>query len=350
MGNCCSEDRTQTTGEFPAVHSNAEKPDNTMRQATPVGNDGVEPNHVTHITPLAVADNKEQQTATFAPEVTQNTQVKDQQLTRSQLAASYVSSQFIPVNKMNSMNITAEAKYSQLGPFTSSKFANELEQMSPRLSNEKGTYLKNIVDGSTYEGELKHGVPNGFGKLILANGGIIEGFFKDGLPNGTVRRIHPNGSVYEGKFSNHYPNGPGILIDENGRVHNVAEFKDGDMYGKTLITSANGKVLFNGTLDKNGRVGQGELFDEPTGSHYVGNFLNNHMHGKGILKKNNGYVYDGEFKSGIEHGQGTRTTVDGRIIIGTFENGRPEGICTLITDKGDELQTVWRKGVIVGKV
>jgi len=351
MGNCCSVDNYQASGCHPSLYKSHIKNVIGMKQETPVAEDNTGPNP-SEITVPVVEEGNKNRSSSLSPEAThnENSEIKNQQLTNSQLAAVYVASQFVPVDIMNTMNSNVELKYRQLGPIKSSNFASEFEQRSGRLIIDRGTCLKNTVDGSTYEGELKHGVPNGFGKLILANGGVIEGFFKDGLPNGTVRRIYPNGSFYEGEFRNNYPNGSGIYTDEKGKMFHADEWRDSEMFGKILITSPKGFVIFNGTIDRSNGVGQGELFDEVAGTHYVGSFLNSRMHGKGILKKNNGYVYDGEFKSGIEHGQGTRTTVDGRIIIGTFENGRPEGICTLITDKGDELQTVWRKGVIVGKV
>jgi len=365
MGNCCTEERTNAAGDAPTMVDSHKKPQEPIKEGPTFATPAVTPypteepsniNHTSTFQPVPESQPASKQNTPLAadpaapvPDVTQAPDVKSpEKLTKSQLAASFASSQFISVPKMNDLSAAAEAKYKQLGPYSSATHASEKALFSPRSSTEKGTYLMNTVDGSTYEGEVKQGVPNGFGKAIYSNGGMVEGFFKEGIPSGSVRKIHSTGAVYEGKMSNHFPNGPGTFTDDKGKNFKVEEWRNGDMYGKAIITALNGKVLFNGNLDKNARVGQGELTDELGTSHYVGTFVNNLMSGKGILKKNNGYIYDGEFLKNVEHGQGTLTTVDGRKIIGTFANGKPDGNCTLISDNGRQIKTIWKNGVKVG--
>ena len=53
-------------------------------------------------------------------------------------------------------------------------------------------------DGSVYEGQLRDGVPHGYGKRVYTNGVIYEGGWKSGLRDGFGKYIWPDGTIYEG--------------------------------------------------------------------------------------------------------------------------------------------------------
>jgi len=47
-----------------------------------------------------------------------------------------------------------------------------------------------LEDGSTYEGELSKGKPNGYGKKTFSSGDVFEGLFKNGLAHGYGTRLY----------------------------------------------------------------------------------------------------------------------------------------------------------------
>ena len=56
-------------------------------------------------------------------------------------------------------------------------------------------------DGSIYQGDMKKGEINGFGKFIKNDGTTFEGNFVNGLDGGNVKITFPDGSVKNGRIS-----------------------------------------------------------------------------------------------------------------------------------------------------
>jgi hypothetical protein len=77
-----------------------------------------------------------------------------------------------------------------------------------------------------YKGEVKNGVPNGFGFLIRTYGGKYIGEWKDGKINGKGTKTNSSGNKFEGIWKDGYfwdgvsydPNGDLLKIYENGEV------------------------------------------------------------------------------------------------------------------------------------
>ena len=83
-----------------------------------------------------------------------------------------------------------------------------------------------------YQGEVKNGVPNGFGILIFPNGQKYVGEFKDGLPNGQGTKTY-DGGKYVGEFKDGEQHGHGTDFDSDG-VKYEGEFKNGKMWNGTM--------------------------------------------------------------------------------------------------------------------
>lgn len=68
-----------------------------------------------------------------------------------------------------------------------------------------------------YEGDMKDGVPHGYGVMTLRSGAVIQGNFCNGLPHGYCIKFNSSGKkVYEGQVSNGYYHGKGIMFVNNG--------------------------------------------------------------------------------------------------------------------------------------
>jgi hypothetical protein len=81
----------------------------------------------------------------------------------------------------------------------------------------EGVESEDNKDMTRYEGEIKYGEPNGYGKFTESNGGKYEGELKMGFPNGQGTGISPDGvkevGEYKmGKFVN------GTKYDKNGNI------------------------------------------------------------------------------------------------------------------------------------
>ena len=68
-----------------------------------------------------------------------------------------------------------------------------------------------LPGGFFYEGETKHGIPEGKGTLTLPGGSIYQGDFKGGQAEGLGTLINPNGSAYKGEFRNSLRCGQGFV-------------------------------------------------------------------------------------------------------------------------------------------
>lgn len=69
----------------------------------------------------------------------------------------------------------------------------------------------NIKGGYKFKGELKNGVPNGYGMVINDNGTrVYEGYWQNGKPHGFGTLFGKNGfKVYEGEWTNGLIHGQG---------------------------------------------------------------------------------------------------------------------------------------------
>ena len=137
---------------------------------------------------------------------------------------------------------------------------NSQDQTTPENQTKNKETLKEIPkedklnvtfkDGSTYEGMLKNGKPNGQGKRTLKDGGIEEGIFEDGtLINGKVTLI--NGTIFEGTFEAGIMGDKGITFKSGAKARRRKERNVGVMdlmvkNNKIYVTSSTNLYQISG--------------------------------------------------------------------------------------------------------
>ncbi len=83
-----------------------------------------------------------------------------------------------------------------------------------------------------YVGEVKDGVPHGYGTLTDLIGGKYEGEFKNGLPNGHGKMTAPDGHAYEGEVRDGKRHGEGILYSPDGDILQEGRWENGEYLGE----------------------------------------------------------------------------------------------------------------------
>ena len=175
-----------------------------------------------------------------------------------------------------------------------------------------------FVPGSSFKGEWKSNMKNGFGTMTYNNGNIYEGewvdnkregkgsmYVKDGKKTrkqysgdwvagkmeGLGVFISANGDTYEGSWLNNKKHGKGRMIYSNG---------EGERSGRGVLTVENGD-RFEGNFSGDAKEGPGKFFYFSTNKMYEGEWV------KGTPKC-------GEFKSVPSHLQKSQSNT-----IETFE-------------------------------
>ena len=69
----------------------------------------------------------------------------------------------------------------------------EVTIQGSQIKQREGYGLRQFKDGSEYEGNWKHNMPNGKGKFKYSNGDVFEGQFTDGVINGQGEMSYQNG-------------------------------------------------------------------------------------------------------------------------------------------------------------
>lgn len=154
-----------------------------------------------------------------------------------------------------------------------------------------------------YEGDLKNGLREGFGKLTLSDGSIYEGGFENDVPSDADATLSfSDGRLYQGTFINGQIQGYGTLDWPNGDVYN-GTFNANSITGSGTFFWASGNVTYTGTLQDGLRHGLG-VMSWPDGRRYDGAFRLNHRHGFGIYQSANGATFRGFFEADARHGDG----------------------------------------------
>ena len=160
------------------------------------------------------------------------------------------------------------------------------------------SYINTSV--GNYLGEMKKGLPNGFG--VLQNEGVVTiGYFK-------------KGNLATGPFSKYQITNECLLpllsgTSKKGKVTGVAK------------EYLNGQLIYDGSFTRGERNGVGQEYDSGN-LVYSGEWKNGKRNGDGIQYKTNGLIeYQGEWKNGKYHGRG-KLYQDGICQEGRWEDGR----------------------------
>lgn len=153
-----------------------------------------------------------------------------------------------------------------------------------------------MLSGDVYDGEWRHGVRQGYGRMKYAGGDVFEGWFQQDQKHGRGTYQWRDGRQYEGHFINDMADDP------------------------------------NGTLTwKNGTL-------------FVGRFVKDERTGTGVIRFPDNVRYTGDFKNGKYDGYGTCTFVDGRVYTGNWKKGKAHGLGKLVEADGTVLHDgKWEK-------
>lgn len=142
---------------------------------------------------------------------------------------------------------------------------------------------------SIYTGEVREGVPYGYGKIVYPDGASYEGGWVDGEREGEGVYIWGSdagpaleGSWYEGSWKNGTENGWGIMHYADGRRYE-GEWIYGSA-GHGVIYYPNGD-RYEGEWDACQKHGQGTMY-YADGSRYEGQWGYDYLHGQGTMYKN----------------------------------------------------------------
>ena len=96
-----------------------------------------------------------------------------------------------------------------------------------------------LDDGSSYEGQVANGVPDGYGTISYSNGDEYVGEFQNGSIDGRGAMSYANGEQYVGEWKDNQITGRGTFNYANGEKY-VGEFKAGERNGRGTFTYADG--------------------------------------------------------------------------------------------------------------
>ncbi len=101
--------------------------------------------------------------------------------------------------------------------------------------------------GSKYVGEVKDGVPHGYGKHYWPNGELLfEGEWRnDTWHNGTIYN-DVGIKVYTGDFRDGDLHGQGKLFYENGKVEYEGQWYSGLQHGQGTMYDETGNIIYSG--------------------------------------------------------------------------------------------------------
>ena len=146
------------------------------------------------------------------------------------------------------------------------------------------------LEDSIYEGEFKHNLREGYGKLI-----------------------YKNGRYYKGQWHNDKKQGFGVEYLENDKIFYQGEFIDDVYNGYGGIQLKNGNYYI-GSFFKGKKQGKGKIYYKNNKLKYEGNIVNDLKEGEGIYYWDNGIYYKGNFVNDLRHGKGTTFNKNGGII------------------------------------
>ena len=207
-------------------------------------------------------------------------------------------------------------------------------------------YLYNRTPSDSYTGDLKDGLPHGFGLWKHSSGVYYAGEFSEGVWQGRGTWIHPDGIKYAGYWFGGEYHGRGTLLLPGGSRYD-GEWAGGKKEGPGIYRWPDGKTYsgwwandrhdgygimqnpagftYKGWWHDGYRQGQGHAV-YADGSEYHGQWLKDKRHGTGIMVFPDGTIYEGNWRDDKQHGEGTITSPDGTIQVAIWLNGRLQEI------------------------
>ena len=158
---------------------------------------------------------------------------------------------FVPESRSLDNIKTEKMKFSQRAIYNGSIKPDEMYRSKAQSTRHIGSDIKfsltdhkdvaKLADGSTFEGNIVNGLPEGYGKQVTANGEEYIGYFIKGKKNGVGKLYRLDGSTYHGDFENNKMSGFGVIKYEDGSEYS-GQFKNGLYHGKGREVDKNGRV------------------------------------------------------------------------------------------------------------
>ena len=198
--------------------------------------------------------------------------------------------------------------------------------------------IKNYLNNDTYEGELKNGLKEGYGKYFNYEKEIYYiGQWKNDKKNGKGILYLLNSQkkreiIYEGEFLDDKKEGKGKIFYKNGEYY-IGSWVNDIRHGEGKLYFKDNTIKFDGKFEKD-TFKEGKFVCNDR-IYYVGPFVNGLWSGKGKLFYPNGDLkYEGDFANDDCEGEGKNIYECGDYFVGKFEAGkRKEGI--LFTKEGN---------------
>ena len=160
--------------------------------------------------------------------------------------------------------------------------------------------------------------------------------------------FYEDGSVYEGEFKHGKPNGKGSMTSYDNKTIYDGDWVNGkrEGNGKLIISD---EYNYTGPFENDCFSGSGGVLCDNIGNIYEGDFEKNKFEGYGHYKMSNGDTYIGEFKEGLFHGKGQYNDNEGNLFDGEFKNGKKDGEGVLIKKDGEKLEGKFKNDLFIGK-
>lgn len=170
-----------------------------------------------------------------------------------------------------------------------------------------------IKTNLTCTGQYSNGKFNGQCTIVDSKGNkVYEGILKNNICDVKGVMYRNNKVLYVGELKNGLPHGFGVLTDDEKRY--IGEFQEGLQCGKGKLYY-NNQLIYKGEFSRGLRHGFGIQYYDTSDSnaprvlHYEGDFKNSVFEGNGKLYNQNGILYyEGEIKNGNPDGKGIMYT------------------------------------------
>ncbi|MDA8853758.1 hypothetical protein N9I71_03790 [Amylibacter sp.] len=180
-----------------------------------------------------------------------------------------------------------------------------------------------------------------YGKISSASGFKYAGEWKNGYQSGSAKIFYKNGDCYQGLVKNGVRNGFGRFQEKLSQRTFKGNWNNGVLIGEVEILSD--EWDFIGSLNnQNGRT-RGKL-TYSDGSVYVGDLLNFTRHGIGKFTNKSGNKILGYWVDDTSVNFSTSTDAHGFKWYGSLRNLKPHGFMKVRLPNGQKYNGVWHNG------
>lgn len=189
-----------------------------------------------------------------------------------------------------------------------------------------GSCYLQYPDGKFYFGHIRHGIIEGFGKMMIPSRGLYEGQFVNGKFHGYGIFEMENNRMYDGFFKDGTFHGHGVLRTNSYTY--MGDFSFGKKSGYGILDDTENGDKFMGMFEKGKPNGAG-ICIKMNGDYFEGHFLNGEISEKGVAyfsESGNYYKGDMKFKGPAGTGQYfvvskdiSEDEVEGNIIVGSLD-------------------------------